>query len=344
MKLSNSAKYSSAVCAAVVMLAGCSSSGPQSQLVSGPAQQNGFLPASITQSLGRSGARQTNVHPDQRKSWMAPDAKEQNLLYISDAGTFYVDVYSYPKGALVGQLTGLDGEPHGLGVDKAGDVFIPLGGGQEVVEYAHGGTSPINTLSDPGYYPWDCAVDPTTGSLAVMNKRRQSSYGGDVLIYKNASGSPTVYTDPELPSPSFATYDDKGNLFVAGQDPGGQYAFAELPKGKKTFTNITLNVSIEAPGGIQWDGTYVAVVDQQASPSVIYHFTISGSNGTEVGSTTLTRSDDLQQFWIQGGSVISPQGTVVYFYDYPAGGEPIHTIYNGSGDLEDAFGATVSLK
>ena len=272
---------------------------------------------------------------------MAPDAKKQNLLYVSDVGTsFVVAVYSYPKGALEGLLTGLNGEPHGLCVDKAGDVFVPVGGGQETVEYAHGGTSPINTLSDPGYYPWDCAVDPTTGNLAVMNKRRQSSYGGNVLIYKNASGSPTTYTDPELPSPSYAGYDDKGNLFVAGQDPGGQFGFAELPKGKKKFTSITLNEPIEAPGGVQWDGTYVTTVNQQASPSVIYQFTISGSNGTEVGSTTLTRSDDLQQFWIQGGRVISPQGGTVEFYNYPAGGQAIQTIYNVGG----AFGATVSLK
>lgn len=339
MNISDLAKYSSAVCAAFVLLAGCSSGGSESQL--GPpqsTQRNAFSPAMVPSPLSRVPTLSRNVHADHRQSWIAPDAKRQNLLYVSDAATFYVDFYSYPKGVLKGQITDLNGEPHGLCVDKAGDVFVPVGGGQDILEYAHGGTSPIKTLSDPGYYPWGCSVDPTTGNLAVTNKRKQYSYGGNVLVYKNASGTPRTYTDPELPGPWFAGYDDKGNLFVDGQNVGGQFGFAELPRGKNKFTNITLNQSISVPGGVQWDGTHVAVVDQQASPSVIYQFIISGSNGTEVGSTTLNNSVNLFQFWIQGGRVISPQGTTVEIYDYPAGGQRIQTIYN----LGDAVGATVS--
>ena len=63
--------------------------------------------------------------------------------------------------------------PYGECVDKAGDVFVADFGGNTgtpaILEYAHGGTKPIATLSDPGYYPESCSIDPTTGNLAVTN-------------------------------------------------------------------------------------------------------------------------------------------------------------------------------
>src|SRR5579862_833352 len=53
---------------------------------------------------------------------MQPDAKAQDLLYVSDLGANDVAVYTYPKGSLVSKLTGF-GSVAGLCSNKAGDVF-----------------------------------------------------------------------------------------------------------------------------------------------------------------------------------------------------------------------------
>jgi len=48
---------------------------------------------------------------DRSGSWMLPEAKSEDLLYISDVTG--VHVFSYPKGTLVGDLTGF-ASPQGL--------------------------------------------------------------------------------------------------------------------------------------------------------------------------------------------------------------------------------------
>ena len=110
---------------------------------------------------------------------------------------------------------------------------------------------------------------------------------------------------------------------------------AELPKGNGTFTNIGLNQSISLPGGVQWDGKYLAVADQNAS--VIYQFAISGGAGTAVHATPLgSPASDVFQFYIDGKTVIAPNDYSVgsktawnvLYYHYPAGGTPTRTITN----------------
>jgi DNA-binding beta-propeller fold protein YncE len=85
--------------------------------------------------------------------------------------------------------------PFGECVDKTGDVFVAEFGGNAgtaaILEYAHGGTSPIATLSDPGYHPESCSIDPTTGNLAVTND------DGPLGIYTGAKGDPAYYADPK---------------------------------------------------------------------------------------------------------------------------------------------------
>ncbi len=85
-----------------------------------------------------------------------PRAKSGKLLYISDAGTNDEVVYRYPSGVEPGVLTGFDG-PQGECVDKAGNVWIANTLKSNLLEYAHGGTTPIAALRDPGQYPAGCA-------------------------------------------------------------------------------------------------------------------------------------------------------------------------------------------
>jgi hypothetical protein len=140
----------------------------------------------------------------------------------------------------------------------------------------------------------------------------------------------------------FCGYDPKGNLYVDGQNPSGYFEFAELPKGKKTFTNILLKGgTVYFPGQIQWDGKYLAVGDQDAGNisgytySAIYQTT--GAGGKIVGKTPLNDSLDVAGFWIQGDTVVAPNaqelasqhGGNVYFYKYPAGGNPTKNLKKG---------------
>ena len=56
--------------------------------------------------------------PAARKSWMLPEAKSEDLLYV--ANVYTITVYSYPKGKLVGTLKDFY-KPYGECVDKIGE-------------------------------------------------------------------------------------------------------------------------------------------------------------------------------------------------------------------------------
>jgi len=259
-------------------------------------------------------------------SWMAPDAKSKDLLYVTDGNADEVEIFSYPQMKREGAVPGFD-QPFGACADKSGDIFIANTGASDILEYAHGGTRPIETLSDPGYEPRGCSIDPTTGNLAVANYISTPAGGpGNVAIYTDAKGTPTYYSPPSIVYGVFSCgYDDKGNLFMDGQDFGSAFEFAELPSGAKTFTSVTLDQAFELPGGVQWDGKYVAVGD--AELGAIYQFSIQGTKGTKVGTTPLNGVAGAYGFWIQGSKVVVPfsgsQGTGTHgvgIWLYPAGG------------------------
>jgi hypothetical protein len=324
MKIPSAAHYAIGICGAVITLAGCGESQPID------------APATIPQLPA------TATHAEHNRSWMLPVATSNNLLYVVDQQ--HVLVYTYPRGKLVGTLTGFN-YPEGDCVDKAGDIFIASYGAGKVREYAHGGTKPIATLTDPGYYPENCSIDPTTGNLAVTEFVNPGP--GHVAIYANAQGTPTRYTDPAMYEYSFCSYDNAGNLFVDGQKTDFRrkpFAFAKLPKGSSTFTNIALSQKPIYATGLRWDGRYVAVAGWE--DKVIYQFAITGQHGKEVSSTSLDGANfGAYPFWIQGSTLILPNVSKfslkgnVQFYHYPTGGRAIKTITG----LKAPSGATVSL-
>jgi hypothetical protein len=279
---------------------------------------------------------------------MARDAVSQDLLYVTSLGTDDVYVYSYPQGHLQGRLTGFY-QPLGECVDKAGDVFIANTLAGNIREYAHGGTSPIATLSDPDY-PGACAVDPTTGNLAVTNANSPTA-NSFVSIYKGAKGHPKGhYMDPHISVMYNCGYDDSGNLFVDGVTSGSAFRFAELPRGMNSFRNITLNESISWPGGVQWDGKYIAVGDYDGA--VVHQFTIHGTKGKKVGSTSFgSGAQYVEGFWIQGSTIVAPDNFIisgskgysnVLLYKYPAGGNATKVI-NERRRVSPVYGSVVSL-
>ena len=192
-----------------------------------------------------------------------PDAGGRDLLYVSSQGNAgYVYVYTYPEGKLLGSLANSEGA-EGLCVDETGDIFIPfyaIGGG--IDEFAHGGGSPIATLSNSYAYEVACSVSPTTGQLAVIGGYH-SAYV-TIYNYKPEKGGWKIgrsYADAALSQENFCGYDDLGNLFVDGTTSSGSFALTELPARGKTFITITVSQNITAPGGVQFDGLHLAVGD-----------------------------------------------------------------------------------
>jgi hypothetical protein len=294
-------------------------------------------------ALAACGAPQTSTTPPvqqnapsaqnagREQSWMLPEAKSEDLLYV--ANVYTITVYSYPRGKLVGTLQNFY-TPYGECVDKTGDVYITDGKFGKIYEYAHGGTKPIHTVNDPSYRAYGCAIDPTTGNLAVANYSDNSARSGNVAIYRKARGFPKSYVGYGFYYYYYLGYDPKGNLYVDGLfgSYGDGFEFGELRKGGGKINPILLGQSIAGPGGIQWDGKYVALGD--SAGAAIYQYTFAGSKATLQGTTHLTGAGDpVGQFGIVGSRVVTANqffsGSAVLVYPYPSGGAATKTITNG---------------
>ena len=106
MKSLGLSRYALAMGAASVLLAGCGGSQP-------PVGVPGAMPQTLAIA----------THAAHGKSWMLPEAKNQDLLYVStdNSGVY---VYAYPSGKIEGILYEGFASPQGICVDKNGDVFI----------------------------------------------------------------------------------------------------------------------------------------------------------------------------------------------------------------------------
>jgi hypothetical protein len=171
-----------------------------------------------------------------------------------------------------------------------------------------------------------------SGDLAVGILEASGAGGGDVVIFKNASGSGTAYTTP-LDEEFFDGYDNQGNLFADGftGDRSG-FALVELPKGSSKFVTITTSNSPEFPGSVQWDGTYLTVFDQDTSET--YQYTVSGTTATLENTVHFTGASDCAQTWIVKGLLYcGDAGSYdAEVFKYPAGGSPI-AVFSGNFDL-----------
>jgi hypothetical protein len=317
------------LCASLSILVGCGGS----QI---------SLPVGATAS---SGLRSTQS--PQQRSWMAPQLQNTDLLYVSDeSGSVYV--YSYPKGQLVGTLTGFS-NPAGACSDKSGNVFITDTPATEIFKYAHGGKHPIESIVDSGGYPEGCAVDATTGDLAVTNYEAIVRKGpGNITVFSNGTHTATTYSDPAVNAFLFCGYDGAGNLYADGINAGTtESEFVKLARGSTQLSNIMLNKRVAFPGGVQWrDG---AMITEDVSTDRVYRVAISGSKGTITRTTILKRdrSNLLAQFWIEGHTIILPDGKTsrranrVGFWPYSDGGLPTKIL--GAPGSAELLGVTVSL-
>jgi hypothetical protein len=329
--------YALSICAVAALLAGCGGSQPPIG-----------APGGMLQS------RAVATHAERGGSWMLPEAKSEDLLYVSDSDEDLVFVYSYPKRTLVQTLT-LQETPEGLCSDLNGDVYVTAVDSisqSYIYEYAHGGSQPIATYNDPGAVAGGCASDPVTGNLAVTNYVSGSGTAhGDVAVFNNASGVPQTYFDPKIPRYFLCTYDSLGNLYVTGGTTPD--FFDELPAGGDALSEITLNQSI-IPASIQSVADELIITNATGVTGgdlPVYQVQVSGSSGSVVGSTLLATQDHRYvangQYFTKGHTIMGPglsgsDSNLVNFWRYPKGGLPKHVLRVMHRRGTNVFGITIS--
>lgn len=317
-------KRSFAVFAAAAALIGCSTQ------------------AAVTDSGALPRANASAQHRVRGRSWMLPEAKSQDLIYVSDQGIWSqtgVYVYSYPQGKQVGFLQPDTEEVYeGLCSDAQGNVWV-LGwitNGQAFYdEYPHGGTQSIKGLGGYGV-PYGCSTDPSTGNLAIANYEDYAVNGrGDIAVYQDAQGTPQDYYDSSITYYYYCAYDDKGNLFADGDATG---YINELPRKSSTLKHIYFNRKI-APNSLQWNAGYlhVSILDGAKGPVRVDRVTVAGSGAQIISTTSLRTYHDEGaylnvQFAIQGKFITGPDAGVggptreLYFWPNPAGGKAFKAI------------------
>ncbi len=283
-------------------------------------------------------AARLSVSPLARYAPIVPDrhVRPKKFEYvINDYGT-YASIFDYPKSvAQVGSINNVGGQGctnvlYGYG---NGIIWI-VAGANQITKYQVP-EKPIKTLSVPYSFPTSCAMN-SKADLAV------GIYdGGEVVIFKHASGSGKAYPTP-LDEEFFDGYDPKGDLFADGftGDRSG-FALVELPKGSTKFETITTSNSVQFPGSVQWDGTYVTVFDQLAD--ALYQYKVSGTKATLKHTITLADAGDCAQTWIAKGllycgDAFNNDGQV---YRYPAGGSAIATF---TGNFDTPLGVVAAEK
>ena len=271
---------------------------------------------------------------------IVPEAKKKSKYYeyiINDYYT-YASIFDYPKGTTqVGQINDVGGQGctnllYGYGKKTVWIVAAP----NNIALYAIP-QKKLRMLSDSVGNPSSCGMD-ANGDLAVGIL--DGSGGGDVIVYKNATGSGTVYTT-SLAREYFDGYDPKGNLFADGFTGGSSFELIELAKGSSKFVTVTTSNTVHFPGSVQWDGKYLDVTDQTAN--AMYQYTVSGTMATLKGTIQFSGSSDCAQTWIATGLVYcadagNNNGSV---FKYPAGGSPIATF---SGNFDQPLGTVAATK
>jgi hypothetical protein len=279
-------------------------------------------------------ANEAQVDP-QTGSWMLPEAKSEDLIYVTNGQT--VQVFAYPSGKPEGQLNGFE-SASGACVDGKGNVFITDFKPVAIFEYAHGGTKRIATYRLKNVGPFGCAVSPTTGDLAATGS------SSNVDIFKPGSHKPSIINDPKMFFNYFCAYDNAGNLYVDGtQSARGAPLVSKLLAGSTTFSTLQLDAPIDTTTNIEWDGKHLVALSYGPPPIKtvhprIFQFSISGSTGSKVGTVPLSRpADDVVNYTLSNKTLFlsnwqRKKGQYVrtlLLVSYPVGGKPTVQITDG---------------
>jgi hypothetical protein len=302
MSISRSTAYGLSAVVALALLAACSDSSSRSSYAT-----TGVSPMSAQR------------RPDYHKSWVSPDAGAQpRLLFVSDRLFDTVYIYTMPGFQLKGTLTGFSGL-RGECSDRSGNIWIVNGGTLQVFQYSRTGTL-LKTIDDHvDFHLIGCAVN-STGDVAVANGVSNGHERGNVSVFHNGSGSPTILTNPHQHTYEWLAYDTSGNLYVDGAGDKDEFILSECPAGKSSCHTLTVSgASPHVPAGLNWDkvNNDLIIGDESCEgrpriASCLYAATISGSTAMVTGTTKLLNFDGTNCYLIQGA--LAP------FSKYVAGG------------------------
>jgi hypothetical protein len=324
MQISNLAKYAVGVTVAAALLAGCSSGG-SSALSPSTGMQNAVRPGHLqplrlggllvaASKLPQVKPIQVPIMPDKKRK------KKVNDEYISSFYNSDIFAFDYPKSdASTGTISGDD--PQGECTQTGKKTWWQVNSGSDTIdEYKFGGTSPISSLSESTGEAAGCSIDKKTGNLAVSILP-----DGDVVIFTGATGTGTTVADG-LDETYFVTYDGSGDLFADGITEEDTVGVVEMAAGSSSFKAVTLSNSIEFPGGMQFDGKYVTLNDQDAH--AIYQYTCASDSCSLEGTVSLSGAGDCVDTWIAKSIVYCPdaENEDATVYKYPAGGSSIATL------------------
>jgi hypothetical protein len=318
---------------ALAALAICSACGAGSAVAPSNAASNDVYTGRMLSTNGRPvTAARANLSALPRYATILPDggAKSKYFEYIiSDYGT-YASIFDYPKSdKQIGSINNVGGQGCTNVLYGYGKKIVWIVAGPAQISEYQVPSKLLRSLSDSVGNPSSCAMD-TSGDLAVGILYDDSgSGGGDIIIFKNATGSGTVMATPLT------------REYFDGFNRSYSFELVELPKGSSKLEAITTSNTINFPGSVQWDGKYLTVVDQEAAS--MYRYTVSGTKATLKGTVSLEGSGDCAQTWIATGVVYCADagygdGSV---YKYPAGGSPL-AVFTGNFDLP--LGTTAAEK
>jgi hypothetical protein len=233
--------------------------------------------AMLTACSGQLQVQTPLAAPALTRSSAVHSADEANLLYASYPGINTVDMYTYFDGNFGNRVKSIGiSDPTGLCTDKAGDVYVVSNSGDTVSKFAHGATRPEQTIKLAAGNPFACAVDLSSGDLAVsvQNPRGKTYKGAEVHIFPGGRPPFKDYrSSAGFHQTSYVAYDDKHNLFVIASpcqtydycqyySQGGPPALFELTPGARWFTQVHLAHSkLVDPAGIGWIKPSLLVTD-----------------------------------------------------------------------------------
>jgi len=319
-------------CVASAMLAGC---GGGSAVAPSAATLNATYVGTTLFVNGRP-VTAARLNPLPRYAELVPDkSKSKNYDYIFNTYYSYASIFDYPKSVQqIGTIEGAGGQ---------GCTNVLYGYGKKIIWNAGRTNSLISEYRVPKKLLKSLSLNFEDSSSCAMNMSGDLAVGnlegGQVEIFKNATGSGTMYNTP-LTREYFDGYDPGENLFADGSNRSG-FALVELPKGSSTFVTIKTSNSPGFTGSVQWDGTYLTVFDQYTSET--YQYTVSGTTATLKNTVQLSGAGDCAQTWIVKGLLYCGDAgnDVGEVFKYPAGGSATATF---TGNFDFPLGVTAAMK
>ncbi|HXM08191.1 MAG TPA: hypothetical protein VN936_12040 [Candidatus Acidoferrum sp.] len=273
------------------------------------------------------------------------------LLYLGQPYQNKISIFPYAHGVAGSAIATINIlSENGICSDNNGNVYVPTGSDRNISVFEHGATSPTRTIRVSGY-PLACAVDRSTGTLAVTVFTRFGKLTKDCLVY--------VYPHAQAPGKkylsfkSFANaesiaYDNLHDLFVVSNTCGrhhqcSPYELYELTPGADAFRQVYLKgLTFARPVEIAWTNRGLLLASSGTLQSRSTGFTLSIRNyvASVLNTIPFANSRTVNNIAVDDGLAIVTNDTANAVDTYRVRtGKPISIL---SGGLGEPFGITIS--